>query len=120
MTDKILDEWFPSGRGDGRRFRCVDWDKDRSIAINRHFEPIFKAGFWYGKDSLGGVGAHFSDGKWYEWHAPKKTKKVTLYAPVCETGGNLYSSGGWYSDKSGFEEELFRGWMEMEVEVDDE
>ena len=78
---KTLDEWFPNGRGDGRKFTNIDWPK------NDWIEPIFKSNAcetyedtWYCLDEKGHSDPFIGNSlqmKLKEWHPPKK--KVTKY-----------------------------------------
>lgn len=83
MSDeyKTLDEHFPNGRGDGRKFTNLDRFKDRWI------EPVFKSNAcfvyeatWHCLDENGGSNPIVRDSlqmKFKEYHPPKK--KVTKY-----------------------------------------
>lgn len=113
---KTLDEIFPSGRGDGRKFRRTGeaWDM--------RFEPIFKGRTqWVGLDA-GGHTVEVAHGEfqWTEWQPPKKTKKVTLYRPVIKTSlGNYTIPYCWSSFKDLSVNNNIVGWQEMEVEIDE-
>lgn len=78
---KTLDEWFPNGRGDGRKFTNLSRFKDTWI------EPVFKSNAcfvyearWHCLDENGGNNPIIRDSlqmKFKVWHPPKK--KVTKY-----------------------------------------
>jgi len=78
---KKLDEWFPGGRGDGRKFTAYGWEEYAWI------EPIFISKpcyvyetTWHCLDEGGHnypISRERLQLKFKEWHPPKK--KVTKY-----------------------------------------
>ena len=112
---KTLDEWLPSGKGDGRKF-------ERRGTDTIWFEPYFRVvDTWYGVTNRGYMmelrGSLIVD----EWHPPKKTKKVTMCRPIRKaTDGGYYISATWMDNKGLFiDAHTIVGWQEMEVEVDE-
>lgn len=84
---KLLDEWFPNGRGDGRKFV--------EMPIIHIFEPIIKARLygsseesWFVVDRFGRLCAYSDcDVKFKEYVAPKK--KVTKYMWAYKCSGYI-------------------------------
>lgn len=126
---KTLDQWFPDGRGDGRKFTTDGWN------VHAWIEPIFISKpcqvydtTWHCLDENGTSNPILREmlhTKFKEWHPPKKTKKVILYRPVYLGYEKTYCSiagVGWHSDKYNWVgcKDKIVGWMTMEVEVDDE
>ena len=121
---KTLDQWFPNGRGDGRKFLT------RESEQSKWFEPVFKGPIrnpcdpytWHGLDSTGFC-THYSEKTVFkEYTAPKKTKKVTMYKPVFwSLNNNFYSPQDvqWHSDKDYYKGTFqdIKGWLSQEVEV---
>ena len=114
---KTLDQWFPNGRGDGRKFIDVE-------DLDTWFEPIFRSHLeWFGLNSFGNARSVYHRLKWKEWHEPKKTKIVTLYKPVLRVYDNHYRAchvDEWHTDKNSFDhiKKTIVGWLSQEVEVE--
>lgn len=126
-----LDEWFPMGRGDGRKFRNKDWPEGESPAW---FEPIFRDTVrWRGLDNIGCSFSSCPDsGDWVEWVPPKKTVKIKFYREiireeltplVTNSPDHTYHLAPWSSVKKSTATSKARfktvGWREMEVEVEE-
>ena len=124
---KTLDEIFPSGRGDGRKFRRVvvdGWPNDM------WFEPLVKASgvyqskAWHGLLQSGSLASYDEDDakemRWVEWHPPKVKLKVMMYRPIqvsCE--GHYVIDSAWMSDKNQFDlPNGAVGWEEREVSME--
>ena len=113
---KTLDQFFPDGKPDGRKFIA------NAFAKSRWFQPFYKAkDRWFGLNESG-YSDHFSGDNfgWKEWKEPKKTKKVTMYKPIRKGYDVHYRSlinDDWHTDKQNWDNENIVGWMEMEVEV---
>lgn len=121
-----LDSFFPPGamRGDGRKFKFIDWGD------GSWFEPLFKDtnGDWHGLDEDGQyieVRYCVKNDNWQEWTPPKKTKKVTLYKPVMldTTYEGSYVSldwQHWHSKKEYWKGSgIVVGWITCEAEVEE-
>lgn len=92
-----LDEIFPNGRGDGRKFTFAGWEPDR------WYEPIFRCrSYWLGLDPYNGSGTYKPDGPWSEWHQPKRKKTITLYRTTyrCDHNGLWFWQTHWQSTHS--------------------
>lgn len=133
---KSLDQWFPDGRGDGRKFTSSEWDDESWI------EPIFKNGesldykeMWHCLDERNENYPIFDQDlqlRFKEWHPPKETKKITMYKPVFKHHTDEYfftpfDTTPWSSDKHTYQNLKaiegygdIVGWMSQEIEVDDE
>lgn len=114
---KTLDEYFPDGKPDGRKFTYAGW-RDRFW-----FQPYFKSedSRWHGIDQDGFHQTWICDLKWKEWNPPKQTKKVKMYKPIRKGYENNYrtlSSDEWHTDKDNF---VLRkdivGYLELDAEV---
>ncbi len=117
---KILDEWFPDGKPDGRKF--VNKDFEEYVYFQPYYKDI-KDGWWHGLDNGGESACYSGDVLWNEYVPPKKTKKITMYKPVyfCSDRPNKYITSAHYStSKSDFSNQnRIVGWMTMEADVDE-
>ncbi len=114
---KKLDEIFPDGYGDGRKFCSSD-------NTDYWFVPYFNdpMGRWHARDFSNDHFVVYEHVDVREWFPPKKTKKVKMYKPVFKTYNGNYSTHinrEWHSDKSVFNIGEKAGWMEMEIEVEE-
>lgn len=140
---KTLDEWFPSGFGDGRKFILRDTTISQGMT-DIFFRPLAKAkDFWSNTIRWYGIWSDehlesFSDDelqllKFVEWHPPKTRNKIMMYRPIIKvTPTPLYHgfkaadpfyaiTNNWTSSKStatGGTNQVV-GFQEMEVEVDE-
>lgn len=112
---KTLDELYPSGRGDGKKYT-------QGAAMSFLFEPLFRDrfGVWHGECSTGKHMEISGSAPVIEWLPPKKTKKVTMYRPIKQASGSYYISHLWDSNKAHFNSlENIVGWQEMTVEIEE-
>lgn len=117
MTEyKTLDEWFPDGKPDGRKFHNPAWGE------SMYFVPYFRTvkGTWHG---LGENGESFEYPPIYgfkEYVPSKKTKRVKMYCPVFAGGQGLTSYNYFHEDKGNFLTSAnIKGWITQEVEVEE-
>lgn len=111
---KTLDEWYPDGKPDGRKFittSAYGW-----------FKPIFRdtEGMWFGEDNRG-IGSSWRSNFFTEYHPPQQTKKVKMYKPILTVYDDHYTTmpdSEWHSDKNNWERNDIVGWMEIEVIVE--
>lgn len=112
---KPLDEIFPSGRADGRKFT--------TLALSSHvwYEPIFRHGCdWHGIWNDGRLMTVVGTSIMQEWHPFTTKKKVTMYRPIQISAGDYTASEMWNSNKSRFGSYAhIVGWDEKEFEVDE-
>lgn len=112
---KTLDEIFPDGKPDGRKFEV----KNSPFIV----EPKFRSRdcVWWSINQ-NNDGCSYGPSYLYKEHVPpKQTKKVKMYNPVYKrTDGNYITSDYFYSQKTDFRimNEIV-GWMEIEVEVNE-
>lgn len=120
---KTLDQWFPNGRGDGRKFTCEIYESGDQLSW---FEPMFKSKDpndsypWYGITHRGFKNSYTGHVLFKEWHEPKKTKIVTMYMPILKYDHGLYSTSGCYVSKKeteGYHRPVV-GYITQEVEVE--
>ena len=116
---KKLDEWFPDGKCDGRKFLMEGLN-------SRWFQPYFKSeGRWYGLNELDSADSWSEQCTWGEYIEPKKTKKVKMYKPVypgydgTQDHYTTREDNSWHSDKTNWDvlRSSIVGWMEMDAEV---
>ncbi len=71
-----LDELYPNGRGDGRKFRAIYWNNDE------WFEPIYRDqdGLWRGLNMNGTDCLNHAQNNWLEFIPPKKKITKWLWA----------------------------------------
>lgn len=115
---KSLDEIFPDGKPDGRKFL------NKAINTNDYFQPYFReeSGNWIGIS--GGLCIVYTPKALFkEYIPPKKTKKITLYNPVyfCSDKPNQFITSVYYhTSKSDFScQNRIVGWLEMTCEVEE-
>lgn len=119
---KTLDEFLPSGRGDGRKFTKHHWPEKYFI------EPLCRdrGAIWHSANEDNDIVQSLRTDDFREWHPPKTKKKVTLYRPVFKNGyGSYYCEQNF--DFSNYAKNtdpvsivgFFAGWMEVEVFVDE-
>ena len=110
---KTLDEWFPDGKPDGRKFV--------PHGVNDFwFQPFYRSNscYWHGLSHKGGS-IYFAESTLYiEYHPPKQTKKVKMYCAIYHSRIGYTSSSIYHSTKDAFEIKDIAGWMEMECEVE--
>ena len=114
---KTLDEIFPDGKPDGRKFEV----KNSPFIV----EPKFRSRdcVWWSINQ-NNDGCSYGPSYLYKEHVPpKQTKKVKMYTPVYKStkaslDGHLVADCSWHQEKTNFQSgrELV-GYMEMEVEV---
>lgn len=118
---KTLDEIFPEGKGDGRKFTL------ETAYDDYWFIPYFRENTlrWYGLDMTDTHLTIYEDWKVKEWVPPKKTKKVTMYTPVYKSTkmsieGHLVADCSWHQEKTNFQSGRdLVGYMTMEVEIEE-
>ena len=109
---KTLDEMYPSGRGDRRRFTS------EHLASTIWYEPIFRNGNdWHGIWNDGRLMTVDGGVAMVEWYPPKR--KVTMYRPIQKSCDGYFAiDSAWMSDKKQFDSlDAVVGWEEKEVEV---
>lgn len=120
---KKLDEIFPDGYGDGRKF-VSDTNTDY------WFVPYFKdpMGRWHASDFSNDHFVVYEHVDVREWFPPKQTKKVKMYMPVCKS---KYAKGEYvapwnvdcHSNKDFFEDGgtdvSIVGYIEIDAEVEE-
>lgn len=119
---KSLDEWFPDGKPDGRKFEV----KNSPFIV----EPKFRSRdcVWYSLNQ-NNDGCSYGPSYLYKEHIPpKQTKKVKMYKPVCKSKyvkGEYVApwSVDWHSNKDFFEDGgtdfSIVGYIEIEAEVEE-
>lgn len=115
---KTLDEIFPDGKPDGRKFEV----KNSPFIV----EPKFRSRdcVWWSINQ-NNDGCSYGPSYLYKEHVPpKKTKKVKMYRPIQtyreinSTKDKYHSYEPYRSDKNDFKNhENIVGWVEVEVEV---
>lgn len=115
---KTLDEIFPDGKPDGRKFIHSD-------TTPKWFQPYFKSRHgWCGLDENDNAIIHDEKTQWQKYYPPKQTKKVKMYKPVykdyCQ---NYYAPQAveWHTDKENFiylKNEII-GWLELDAEIEE-
>lgn len=118
---KTLDEFFPSGRGDGSKFTKHHWPEKYFI------EPLCRdrGGIWHSANEVNDIVQSLRTDDFREWHPPKTKKKVTLYKPVFKVpNGEVFCHP--HIDFSAVKmtepycyDGCHVGWMEVEVFVDE-
>jgi len=114
---KTLDEFFPDGKPDGRKFMSSD------LTMMDAFQPYFRetSGKWAGVS--GGLCMVYNNHALFrEYVEPKKTKKITMYKPVFKGYENHHTTNNadeWHTDKHNFVGKNIVGWLEMTCEVEE-
>jgi hypothetical protein len=113
---KTLDEFFPDGKPDGRKFE----------GYSSHwvwFQPYYRASTgWYGLNESGNSCSTQFNVVYIEYVEPKKTKNITMYKSVCiDNTGQYYSNiyDPWDTEKKPSGHGKVVGYMTMDVEVEE-
>lgn len=110
---KKLDEIFPDGYGDGRKF-VSDTNTDY------WFVPYFqdRMGRWHASDYSNDHFVVYEHVDVREWFPPKQTKKVKMYCPIYKGTTGTITGDCYHSDKNYFGQcANVIGWLEMTCEV---
>lgn len=118
---KTLDQFFPDGKPDGRKFVPETYKGSPASSDAYCFQPFYKSNalFWYGLTGKGVSASFYGSNLFKEYTEPKKTKKVKMYAPVYKRiDGSFISADYFFSDKADFKNmDLVVGWIDIDVEV---
>lgn len=113
---KTLDEIFPDGKPDGRKFEV----KNSPFIV----EPKFRSRdcVWYSLNQNNDGCSYGPSYLYKEYVPPKQTKKVKMYKPVRRGYGIHYRTRAddeWHTDKDNFTDtRTILGWLEMEAGVE--
>jgi hypothetical protein len=119
MESKTLDEWFPNGRGDGRKFVFLE-----DCRPDCWYEPIIKSRRpfcdekWYVLDHKGFMDSFSAEALtlvFSEWHPPKAKKKIKLYRTLHRDPLGDYYLSSWQSRVHASDKII----DEREIEVDE-
>lgn len=112
---KKLDDWFPDGKPDGRKFEV----KNSPFIV----EPKFRSRdcVWYSLNQNNDGCSYGPSYLYKEYVPPKQTKKVKMYCAIYKKISGFISSACYTSDKSlfGANGDTIVGWHEIEVEVEE-